>query len=91
MAQEQEKAQWALHVIVWHSPQFGHRLSLETQRQGRDSYERTLGWWKSIGIPGSVLTDARSVLDATFTEYLTTRYGIQDEIPNLWTGEKEPF
>ena len=82
--------QWAMHVIVWHGPKFGHRISLETQRQGCHPYGVSLGSWTGIGIPEPVLTLASVRITDTFEQHLTTRYGIRDELPLSWTEEVDP-
>jgi hypothetical protein len=88
---DQRRAQWALHVIVWHGPSFGHQITIETQPQGREPWSQSAGSWKGIGLPGDVLQGARAMLDSIFTEHLVTRYGIQDELPFHVVSEGEPF
>lgn len=91
MDNDGRKPQWAMHVIVWHGPSFGHSITIETQTQGRPPFEHPAGTWKDLGVPEPVLTAARCALDAIFTQHLTTRYGIANELDLWWGDEPEPF
>ena len=91
MKHQEERVQWRLGILIYHGSAFGHRISLETQRQGYDTVERTIGSWKGLGIPESVLTQASAVLTAAFEEHLVSRYGVAGELPLRWAGEPDPF
>ena len=91
MLNQQEKPQWRMGVIVYHGRDFGHRLELETQRQGQATRFTSLGSWKGLGIPESVLNEASALVMACLTEHLVTRYGVQGEIDFRRGGEPEPF
>lgn len=87
MKQGIDKPQWALHVIVWHGQSFGHKIELETQRQGcAPSPIRSLGSWKGLGVPESVAELAQAQLGDTLYEHLVTRYGIQEELRLPFSG-----
>jgi hypothetical protein len=87
----QEKPQWRLGVIVYHGPRFGHRLELETQRQGFDTICSSIGQWTGIGIPDPVLSHARAIVDAAFTDHLISRYGVANQLWDPRTEGPEPF
>jgi hypothetical protein len=84
-----EKVQWSLLVQVLHGPKFGHRISLQEQTTGRGPWEQSLGSWKGIGIPDTVLSLAGARIISVFDEHLTTRYGIANELPLTWPGGPE--
>lgn len=91
MKADQAKCQWAMTVVVLHSPRLGHEVRVLTQSQGRDPVSRSGGSWKGLGLPEPVLSTLRAFVDSTLTEHLMTRYGIQGELPMTWAGEPEPF
>jgi hypothetical protein len=81
MPHQIESPQWAMHVIVFHGPTFGHRIRLETQRQGCAPVASSLGTWKGMGIPESLLELATARVADTLHLHLETRYGIAQELP----------
>lgn len=92
MREPNEKLQWTLTFQVYHSPTYGHKLLLCTERGlYGDPHWKSLGSWKGLGIPEDVLTEARSSVMARIDEYLVTRYGVQGELPMKWAGEPDPF
>jgi hypothetical protein len=87
----ESKPQWRLGVIVYHGPNFGHKLMLETQRQGFDTIETSIGSWKGLGIPDAVLNHARAILDSCFTDHLVSRYGVANQLWDPRMEGPEPF
>lgn len=91
MQQPKGKLQYALSVGVYHDPSFGHRMELWHGKTAIPPLVRSLGSWKGLGIPEPVLNDALTVVHATLTEHLVTRYGVLGELPLRWSGEPDPF
>src|SRR5262249_28016541 len=85
------RAQWAMHVVIYHESTCGHVIEVETQRQGQEPYLSPSANWKGLGIPEPVLNSIRTAMDALLTEHLVSRYGVQGELPVTWAGEPEPF
>jgi hypothetical protein len=91
MTREDKPVFW-LTVEIRHGPAYGHRMELHLDApHWKDPVIKELGWWKGLGVPESVLNSARAIVDATLTEHLVTRYGIQGELPTRWGGEPDPF
>jgi hypothetical protein len=67
-------------VIVYHGRRFGHRIELETQRQGLDTCYLSLGTWKGLGIPEDLLELATARTADTLWSHLVTRYTIAQEL-----------
>lgn len=86
-----ERWQWAMLVKVLHGSSYGHRIEVEVRTKGRESHAMSLGTWQGLGIPETVLTPAQALLSSIFAEHLTTRYGIQGELPLKWSGEPDSF
>lgn len=86
-----QRWQWRMLTTIYHGPGFGHYIELETISKGREGVRIGAGSWNTLGIPEPVLTQARTLLDAKFTEHLVSRYGVQGELPIKWAGEPDPF
>jgi hypothetical protein len=91
MKEHRTYPQWRLLVSVFHGPGFGHYIEIETWSKAGQPVRTGGGTWNSMGIPESVLTELRTLVDAKITEHLVTRYGIQGELPIAWAGEPDPF
>lgn len=86
-----ERLQWEMATSVYHSPMFGHRLSVDVLLRGK-SWSNVHSWpWRGLGFPNELLPEIRSCLDATVTEHLLTRYGIRGELGTSWAREVGPF
>lgn len=84
--------QWNLSIVVYHDASFGHAIKAEQVWNGRqECKEHFLGSWKGLGVPESVLNQARAMIDSIFTEHLVSRYGVQGELPTKWSGDPDPF
>jgi hypothetical protein len=75
-----ENPQWRVGLVVYHGPNFGHRIEIETQRQGQETQYIEAGSWKGIGVPKRIAMDASVLLEAIVMEHLEHRYGIQEEL-----------
>lgn len=83
--------QWALSVVIYHGPGFGHCVDIIEHLKAREPKTSLAGQWNSLGVPEPVLTSLRTSIDARITEHLVARYGVQGELPTLWAGEPDPF
>lgn len=91
MGQPTDTAIWTLDLTIYHSPGYGHKLKARTLGR-RGGWIDVGSWpWKGIGFPAELLPDIHARVIATIDEFITTVYGVRGEIPNLWTGDKEPF
>jgi hypothetical protein len=78
MSGRQEQLKWAETIYVVHGPDFGHKIYLATQIQGRD-IEPQMDWqWRGLGIPAEIVKSAQAYAGAVLSEYLTFRYGLDD-------------
>jgi hypothetical protein len=84
-----ERAQWTLDVSVFHVKGFGKRLQAATLGQ-RGGWHSAGTWqWTGLGVPAALLPDIQARICAVIVEHLTTRYGIQEELPFRWAGEPD--
>jgi hypothetical protein len=84
------KAQWAMHVLVYHGRGFGHGIWMETQRQGSHPYGMPLGSWTGLGIPEDIAELAQARVGDTLYEHLITRYTLRNSSILRWAGVPEP-
>lgn len=86
------KLQWTLTFQVYHSRDWGHKL-LMCREKGLYAEPKwdSLGTWKGLGVPETVLKQALSTVVAAISEHLVNRYGVQGELPVAWAGEPDPF
>jgi len=80
-----------MHIVVFHSPTFGHEIEISTQKQGEAPYVEATPNWKGLGVPEAVLNSACGAVHALLSEHLVTRYGVAGELPFKWSGEPDPF
>jgi hypothetical protein len=87
----QGKLQWAMHLLIWHGPDFGHMITLQQQRQGADP--ETVDWWKwkGLGVPKEVLDQVQAWTSAVVADHLVFRYGVQDILFKDRPEEISPF
>jgi hypothetical protein len=86
-----ERLQWVMSVGVFHGPEFGHRVDCWADNLLKEPLVRGSWDWKGVGMPATKLVDIRSTVDSILSEHFVTRYGVQGEFPQRWTGEPEPF
>lgn len=91
MDKRKELIKWQLGLSVSHGSAYGHKLELVEYSDRWPLKVTQAGSWATSGVPEPVLNSARAMWDARFTEHLLTVYGVQGEIPRLWTGEAGPF
>lgn len=73
-------------ITVYHGQNFGHYLEQEVVIKGREGTKRIgLGQWRGLGVPDDVLRSSSGLIIATWEEHLVSRYGIQNELPSLWS------
>lgn len=85
------KLQWACNTLVFHAPDFGHRIVVMRQRQGGNPERVGDVEWRGLGIPSEILKGGLALQYAATQEYLVYRYGVAEELDLHWAGDPEPF
>lgn len=74
-------AQFTLDVSVYHDPGFQREIVVQALTK-RGGWIHIGSWrWTGIGVPGDLVNDLLARVDASITEHLVSRYGVQDEVP----------
>jgi hypothetical protein len=80
-----------MDVTIWHSPDFGHKVAITTQRQGQVPNKVGDFAWKGLGVSNELVKQIQACVSAVVADHLVFRYGVADELDLHWAGDPEPF